>query len=155
MSVSSATATISSSRSGVVERTAAVGPDCALEFPDGLPGFAAHRRFRLEPERIGGGRFMRLQSLESAELGFLVLPIDPGQVMPSADDLEEARLDRAIAVEDLVVLLVVALRPASGAWEISANLRAPVFIDGRRRMGWQIVLRDPSYPVRQPLLPVS
>jgi flagellar assembly factor FliW len=152
MSLSSAMAPASCS--GDVGHAAA-GRDRDLHFPDGLLGFAAHRHFRLEPQSLCGGRCMRLQSVDDDELGFLVLAVEPGPATPSPAELDQVRLDRCIAAEDLVVLLVVAVRPASGGWEMSANLRAPIVIDSRRRVGWQVVLRDPSYPIRQPILPVS
>jgi flagellar assembly factor FliW len=161
MSLSSATAAAPEpcaglvERAGLVDRAGAGGHDRDLQFPDGVLGFAAHRRFRLEPQGACGGRCMRLQSIDDDELGFLVLQLEPGPATPSPADLEQVSLERRIAAEDLVVLLVVAVRPANGGWEISANLRAPIFIDTRRRVGWQVVLRDPSYPIRQPILRLS
>lgn len=143
------TATLVGAQAGLAE------PQGDLEFPDGLPGFVAHRHFRLQPEPACGGRFMRLQSADDPALSFVVLPVEPGPATPSPADLAEVSAERRIAERDLVVLLMVAIRPAGKAWEMSVNMRAPVFVDSRRRQAWQVVLRDPAYPVRVPLVPTA
>ena len=48
-------------------------------------------------------------------------------------------------------MLVVTLRPCAEGSAATANLRAPLFVDTRRRLGWQVVLRDERYSTRSPL----
>jgi len=61
-----------------------------------------------------------------------------------------ANLD--IPIDDLGVLLIVTIRrDAEGNPQVSANLRAPLLIDTKRRLGAQYVFPSDSYPVRFPI----
>ena len=139
---------------GVVGGTvAAVGRE--IVFPEGLPGFAGRRAFRLAPEPAGAGRFLRLEATCADSIAFLVVPVEPGPATLAPADIEEVVAERAIAPEDLLLLVVVAARPVGANIEASVNLRAPIFVDVARALAWQIVLRNPSYPLRLPLNRVS
>lgn len=125
-----------------------------IVFPEGLLGFAGCREFRLQPE-LAAGRFLRLRATGGDPVEFLVVPVEPGAATLAPADIEEAATERAIGPRDLLLLAVVAARPAGNGIEASVNLRAPIFVDVARALAWQIVLRNPSYPLRLPLNRVS
>lgn len=134
---------------GALGVTTAAGRE--IVFPEGLPGFAGRRTFRLQPEPAAAGRFLRLQATGADGVAFLVVPVAPGPATLAAADIEEVIRERAIARDDLLLLAVVAARPVGATIEASVNLRAPIFVDVGRALAWQVVLRNPSYPLRLPL----
>ncbi len=120
-------------------------------LPRGLPGFPRARRFRLETMPHCGGRFLLLELLEEETLSLIVMPADL-QAMPLArDDIAEICGALEIRPEDLCLLLVVTLAEEEGGVQAYVNLRAPIFLDTRRRLAAQMVLPDAGYPLRHPL----
>ena len=114
--------------------------DAVLHFPAGLPGFENHRRFVLV-EQPALRPLVHLQSLESAELYFLALPvqtIDPGY-------------QPALTPEDGEVLgnpaspLLLALLAVGDDGQITANLMAPVCVNLATRIAVQAVRADRRY----------
>lgn len=132
--------------------TITFGRSNIVEFPHGLVGMPQCRHFGLSPipdPRMG--QFMLLQSLEDFALSFLVLPMEPGPNSVAREDIREACAALAIPEDDADFLTVVTLRKAEGGLTVSINLRAPIIIDSKSRIGRQYVLANPSYPIRQPL----
>lgn len=121
-----------------------------FEMPQGPLGFAQHRRFALltvpNPKL---GQFRLMQSLEDADLSFIVMPCptEGGPIL--ATDLAEACQSIGMALVDLQLLLIVTVRTIGDTVELSGNLRAPVLLDTRRHQARQVVLSNPAYPVRQ------
>ncbi|MFO1068700.1 MAG: flagellar assembly protein FliW [Geminicoccaceae bacterium] len=108
--------------------------DRSILFPAGLPGFPDVRHFVLEPS--GETRPLRLRGLDGSQPSFHVLPLG------TASSLPDPRLDAAasglgIAAADLAVLVVATRQEGT---VLRANLRAPLLVDTRRRLGWQVVL---------------
>jgi len=132
--------------------TALFGPlrvpnSAVLHFPEGLLGFAAQRRYLLLPAAATG--VFWLQSCEESALAFVV--VDPF-VFFSGYQLEvpdSAPVVAQGAGEDLAVLSVVTLG-AGPERRCSANLRAPLLINLRTRLGWQVVLPEASYSTAEP-----
>jgi flagellar assembly factor FliW len=121
-----------------------------LEFPAGLPGFAALRRFlMLQPEHTAPVTF--LQSLDEGQLCFLTMPVE----------LVDPRYELALAPEDLRMLEVedaagprllahvILTVPAEGP--ATANLLAPVVVAPQTRRGVQAVRSDFRYAAAVPL----
>ena len=54
----------------------------------------------------------------------------------------------AIQKEDGAVLLILTARREEEQSVISANLRAPIFVDTRRQVGRQCVLSNPDYAIK-------
>ncbi len=138
---------------GVVDRSTAdpVTAEDIVFLPRGLPGFPRARCFRLEALPHCGGRFLLLELLEHEPLSLIVMPADL-QAMPLArDDIAEICAALEITPDDLCLLLVVTLAEEQGEVRAYVNLRAPIFLDTRRRLAAQMVLPDTSYPLRHPL----
>lgn len=116
-------------------------PQCELLFPLGLPGFEDHRR--MVPLEIPTQRpLLYLQSLESAEICFVALPvyvIDPEFRLHISDE-ERAVLQFPEESEPVigVDVLCLALLIPSGR-TVQANLGASIVINLHNRRGVQCV----------------
>lgn len=122
-----------------------------INLPRGLPGFASMRSFRLEPPVTSGAPFIHLRSTDQPMLSFVVLPVPVELQLLAAADCDAVCGELGIESEDLLLLLMVTLEPGPIGLVAFANLRAPLFVDTERRLGWQIVLPAKHYPIRYPL----
>jgi len=124
-----------------------------VRFPQGLPGFPAATRFRLEPLAAGAG-LLRLASMDDPELRFLLVAHVDGRLPLARVDLDAACTTLGLAAADTAVLLVVTAQslPGSSRRQFFVNLRAPIFLDTTHHAAVQHVLPCPSYPVRHPLV---
>ncbi|MDP2696660.1 flagellar assembly protein FliW [Thalassospira sp.] len=123
----------------------------AIYMPVGLLGFAEHHAFGLA--NIPGStldQFKLYQSLTDANLSFIISPYNPDANIYSAEDIERALGSLAIPQEDMVILLVVTIRPSPSGTGIamSVNLQAPIIIDTKRQVGWQHIMAHDKYPVQ-------
>lgn len=130
----------------------AVHPNAVVAMPQGPLGFARHTRFALadlpNPDMV---RFKLLQSMDDAAVTFVVAPVELDGGPIARADIEDACLNAGLTSKDLLILLIVTVRNDPTGVSLTANLRAPVFIDVRKRVGRQVVLGNPSYAVRHPL----
>ena len=91
--------------------------------------------------------FWWFQSLDDGRIAFVV--INPLVVKPdyepviSDDDVQRLEIE---SVEDVVLMAIVTIR--SNPLMVSANLRAPIVINARKKLAKQAVLDDPEYPVQ-------
>lgn len=124
-------------------------PDRQVRFRGGLPGFPRIERFQLEPLPGLESELMLLQAIEVPDIGFITLPlpVEDMCVLRSSDVADVTRM-LDIDLGELMILAIVTLAQGAAGIETFLNLRAPLFVDVRRRMGTQVVLGDPSYPLR-------
>jgi flagellar assembly factor FliW len=123
-------------------------PDRQVRFRGGLPGFPSIERFQLEPLPGLESELMLLQAIEAPEIGFITLPLPIDMPVLRATDVADVARLLDIEPGELMILAIVTLAQGAAGVETSLNLRAPLFIDVRRRVGAQVVLGDPSYPLR-------
>ncbi len=125
----------------------------AVALPRGLPGFPQARGFRLEELPRCQGRFLLLRLIAEEPASLIVMPTAPETAPLAAADVAAVCGALDIAPADLCLLLVVTLAREEGEEGVRAyvNLRAPIFLDTRRRLAAQMVLADSSYPLRHPL----
>ncbi|MEX0758386.1 MAG: flagellar assembly protein FliW, partial [Tistlia sp.] len=118
----------------------------------GLLGFGGRQRFGLanlpQPELA---LFKLLQSLERPELSFIVTPMEPDAGLIAAGDLAGACRSAGVALAEATFLLMVTLREGAKGLDMTANLRAPLVLDLKRRLGRQIVLQNADYQIRHSL----
>jgi len=130
-------------------------PDREIRFRGGLPGFPKIERFQLDPIPGIASELLILQAVEAVEIGFITMPLaDDVPVIRAADLAEVARM-LDIAQGELLVLAIVTLVPTPAGVEKHVNLRAPLFVDVRRRIGAQVVLANADYPLRHRVPPVA
>lgn len=128
-----------------------VDPATVIHFPLGLLGFERFQRYILidsdaaEPMRY-------LQCVDEGGLALLV--VEPSLFFPdyapklSADDRDILQL--AAGEEPLLACVVVVPEVVS---QMTANLMAPLALNGDKRLGKQLVLHDSTYTTRHRLLP--
>jgi len=126
-----------------------------IEFPAGLPGFEARRRF-LAIKLPDTDPLVFLQSLEDPDLCFVTLPVsavDPRfRLRLSEEDLEVLGIAGGRQPRlgpDVLGLAIVSIR-ASGP---TANLLAPVVVNVANLKAVQAVLADSGYSHQHPILP--
>lgn len=125
-----------------------VDPKNVVNFPDGLPGFEACRRFvLLSSDETAPLRC--LHALEGPNASFLA--IDPKAALPNYRwELSAADRNR-LGVTDDTALLWLALVMVDEDGTVTANLRAPVVINPERMVGFQIMPFQCVYPLRHVL----
>src|SRR5947207_7460514 len=135
--------------------TIAYGQDSELNFPCGLPGFDARKRFvavRLQES----DPLIYLQSLEDPALCFITMPIlavDPNyRLKVNREDLAHLGLPAARQPrigEDVLCVTVVAMRESGP----TANLLAPIVVNLRNRKAVQAVAPESGYSHQFVLMP--
>jgi flagellar assembly factor FliW len=127
-------------------------PDEVITFTQPILGFNEYRRFLMLP---GPSPFLHwLQSLEAGELAFILM--DPSSVVPdytvsvSKHDLAELA---ASDMADLEIHTIVVVPPDPS--KIRTNLKAPILLNRKHRLGKQVVLDRSDYPVQFHLAQVA
>ena len=124
-----------------------------IRFDEGILGFPDSRQYILIPHETESP-FAWLQSVDEENLAFLL--INPVAVksdyvvqLPerAADDLKLTD-----ASEGVVFAIVVVTEDPR---KMRMNLRAPVIINVRERLGRQVVLEDTSLDLRYPVLSIE
>ncbi|MCF6093419.1 flagellar assembly protein FliW [Microaerobacter geothermalis] len=119
-------------------------------FPEGIPGFLEEKQFVIIPISEESP-FLVLQSITSKEVTFVM--INPFLFYPNYDiTLPESavsllRLKKP--EEALVYSIVVVKQPLN---QSTVNLQAPIIIHPSEKLGKQVVLNDPRYQVKTPLI---
>lgn len=132
---------LETTRFGKVE----VDPNDIITFTQPILGFQEFRRYILLPGP--SDHLTWLQSTDSGELAFIL--IDPRSVMPEYQvDLKGPELSElavtTVAELSVYTLVVVPNDPA----KIRTNLRAPVLISRKHRLGKQTILERSNYPIQ-------
>lgn len=126
-------------------------PGRQIRFRGGLPGFPSVETFQLEPLPGLESELMLLQAVDAPDIGFITLPLPLDMPVLRPNDIAEVARMLDIEAGELMILAIVTLASGASGFEAFLNLRAPVFIDVRRKVGAQVVLGDPSYPLRHRL----
>jgi len=118
-----------------------VAPDKVITFPAGLVGFEAARRFTLVHESDSGEQASyTLQSLDQSTLAFQIIDATAVGINYeiALSDAESAAL-QSPAPEDVAVMLLL-FKQQPGTQGIGANVRAPLLINTRTRVGLQKII---------------
>ena len=132
--------------------TVTYDPQTVITFPAGLPAFESHSHF-LPIEDAARQPFLFLQSLTDPGLCFLTLPVavlDRNyQLKIGAEDLAALGLQKPPDVAtDLLCLAVVSFNADGNP---TANLLAPIVVNGATRSAVQSVRDDFAYGCSHPL----
>lgn len=123
-----------------------------LMFPAGLLGFSEQQRYVIL-DHDTEAPFKWLQSVEEPALAFVIMDpalFHPGyQIDISADALVEIGAKER---EDLVLVVILTI-PSDDPGRITANLRGPLVISHKTKLGKQLVLSE-DFPTRHPLFPL-
>lgn len=121
-----------------------VSPEKIIHFPNGLVGFEQSKRFMLAHEESKEHpASYTLQSLDEPALAFQI--VDPTTMgfdyELALNDAENALL-QSPAQEDVAVMQVLFRNDEGGKAVITPNLRAPLVINTRARVGIQKVMEN-------------
>lgn len=120
-----------------------------IRFPEGIPGFNGEKSFaHITPET---SCFSFLASTEHREVSFVT--ISPFMICPdySFELDESARAGLRLTKPEEALILAIVNIPPDQPNQATVNLMAPVIINLISRLGLQIILDEPRYPLRQPL----
>lgn len=120
-----------------------VNPESVITFPNGLVAFENSKKFMLAHEEMNGEpSSFTLQSVEDPALAFQI--VDPTALgfhyELALTDIENALL-QSPSVDDVAVMLILFKQEGDKA-AISPNLRAPLVINTRARVGLQKVMEN-------------
>ena len=121
-----------------------------ITFKKGLPGFENLKKFILFSVE-GNDFFSILHSVEDKEIGFTV--VSPFNIVKSYEiNLEDLVLENLNInkQEDVVLLNTVTLN--SKIENITINLKAPIVINIKERLGEQIIIDKNEYSIKYPLM---
>jgi flagellar assembly factor FliW len=120
-----------------------------IHFPNGIPGFEEEKQFviLLLEER---SPFAILQSIHHSHVGFVIaypFSFYPDYAFDLADeDIEKLKLS---SPDDCVTYTIMTLKEPFS--ESTINLKAPIVINVKEKMGKQLILHDSNYPIRFPV----
>ena len=138
---------IQTSQFGEIELT----DDRVLTFTKGIPGFEEMKKYVLLPaDESSDSPFFFLQSIESAELSFFL--VDPFSFFPEYDIKLEEQLVERLELEEPTDAIVLSTVSVTGDMkDATTNLKAPLVINNRKKLGMQIVLDNKTYEIKQRL----
>lgn len=120
-----------------------------ITFNKGLPGFLDLKKFIIFPVEENE-MFSILQSIEDESIGLVVISpfskFKDYEFKLSDEKIEELKIT---VPEDVIILNTVTLH--SKIEEITTNLKAPIVINIKERLGEQIILDSDKYLIKQPL----
>ncbi len=121
-----------------------------ITFNNGLPGFENLKTFVLE-EIEGSEPFKMLKSTEDENIGFVtIVPFDfkvDYQVKLTEAVINSLKIE---APEDVLILNTVTLN--SDVKKITTNLKAPIIINSKNNLGYQMILDRENYSIKHPLI---
>lgn len=127
-----------------------VDPSRIIDMPGGIPGFEHLRRYVLLTHRENHP-FLWLQAVDDGRIAFVV--VNPFLFQVSYEPEIPDDVVRKLSIgkeEDVVVLVIVTIR--KDPFRLTANLRAPIVVNGKNRRGMQVILEDHEYPIQFSLL---
>lgn len=118
-----------------------------ITFPEGMLGFSKIHQYVIV-ERTDESIFVWLQALKKAsvafpllepqlfEMNFRVELEDPDRKLLKLDDLKKAKVFSIVTI------------PSDPA-KMTANLKAPIIINLKKRLAKQVILHQAEYPIRK------
>ncbi len=117
-----------------------------ITFTQPILGFQEFRRFVLR-EGPPGSNLKWLQSIDAGDLAFILM--NPESVVPDytvelrPHDLNELAAEKPEQLDMYTIVVVPEDRT-----QIRTNLRAPIIINVKHRLGKQLILDRSQYPIR-------
>lgn len=128
----------------------AVKDDDVITFPQGIPGFETHTQWALAGEEDDPIKW--LQSLTDGDVALPVIAPETVRTNYNARLPEQSLSMLQTADEVDLALLIVVTIPPGAPWDMTANLRAPLVINHKRRLGCQVIALNEEYDIRTPVL---
>lgn len=121
-----------------------------ITFNNGLPGFENLKTYVLE-DIEGSEPFKTLKSTEDESVGFVtIVPFEfkvDYEVKLRSDVINSLKIEDP---EDVLILNTVTLN--SDIKKITTNLKAPIIINSKNNLGYQMILDRENYSIKHPLI---
>ena len=139
---------VPTTRFGLLE----VDAETVLMFPEGLVGFEAYKRY-IVVRHQDNSAFRWLQSLDEAHVAFpIVEPMEfCAGYAPTISDADARFLDVNRGDAPILLFTIVTVPPRSPR-DMTANLLAPLVINGLTRRGKQVIVQDEGYTTRHKIV---
>lgn len=134
-------------KDGDVNDSPAVNDEKIVTFPHGIPGFEKYTTYVVYHKEENGLGAYWLESCDDAGLTFtLVAPEQYGLTYELELSDEEFLTLEAESVEDLGVFMVLSKKENeyTGGADLNANIRGPIIINPKKRIGIQKVISRPQ-----------
>ena len=129
-----------------------VDADKIIRFENGMPGFPDCTQFIVMDHDVATP-LKWLQCVDRPEVAFLV--VEPEQVLSNYEVEVPSWVLRLVSwneeddTRDVGTFLILNVADE----ELTANLRAPVIVNIRKRLAFQMILDDMEIPIRHPIRP--
>ncbi|MDX2050116.1 MAG: flagellar assembly protein FliW [Rickettsiaceae bacterium] len=130
-----------------------VSPSNTIFFPRGLCGIGDIKKYCLSniPENKLPGALI-MQSLEGEDLTFIVVPLssyfyEGEHAVMDYTQIRLASEQYDIKEDNLSVLAISKISKIDDKFEISLNLKAPIFLDTSEKLAFQHVFIKYDYPI--------
>ena len=122
-----------------------------LIFPRGIPAFENNHKWIL-----AGSDDSAIRWLQNIEDGNLALPVTSPDAIRSDYNAkipdDELKLIGTKDFSELAFLIVLSV-PSGAAWDMTANLRAPILINLRTHKAVQVIALNEEYPIKHMIFP--
>jgi len=130
--------------------TVKIDPSSLINFSEGIPGFEQFTHYLI----LTIEKYVPFQWLQSIEEPKLSLPIiQPALLYPeynptiSFRDLQMVKLER---FEDAEIYFITTIGQQPN--DVTVNLRAPLVVNRKERLGKQCIVTETSFSLRYPIL---
>ncbi|WP_055668149.1 flagellar assembly protein FliW [Desnuesiella massiliensis] len=121
-----------------------------ITFPNGMLGFENLNKFIMFSAEENP-MFTILHSLDDKDIGFLV--ISPFEVMENYEvKLSDNIIQQLNITEEKDVILLNTVTLNTKVENITVNLRAPIVINIKQKLGEQIIVDNEEYLIKYPLI---
>ncbi|MBZ6004974.1 MULTISPECIES: flagellar assembly protein FliW [Paraclostridium] len=119
-------------------------------FEKGLPGFESHKNFEIN-DIEENQKFKVVNSLDDKSVGFIVVsPFDikkDYEIKLDTDTINSLKIDKP---EEVLLLNIVTL--GKKLEDSTVNLKAPLVMSVKNKLGVQLILQDDKYDIKEPLI---
>ena len=126
--------------------------DRLISFPEGILGFSGCKTFGLTKlPNVDESPIMLLQCVDTPEISFLVADPNMLGLQIQKNDLDKALSDLTMPSQETQILSILTMYEQEDSYYLTANLRAPLFIDSTNRTAKQYILSNREYSTQQKL----
>ncbi|PJI09823.1 MULTISPECIES: flagellar assembly protein FliW [Clostridium] len=121
-----------------------------ITFSKGLPGFKKLTKFIIVPFE-GNNVFSIMHSTEDIEIGIII--VSPFMVVKDYEfKLLENQIKELEVEKESDILVYNTVCPNKDVSKMTVNLKAPIVINTKSKVGEQLILDNDKYPIKYPLL---
>ena len=118
-----------------------------LTFPEGIPGFEQYKKFVIINNPDEENPFDWLQSVDNEDLAFVI--INPFFVFPDYDiTIPESAIEKLKIKDETDVFVYTIVVVPENFEDMTTNLSGPIIINGREKLGKQVILEDNRYTTK-------